>query len=75
MMNNTAFFHWVANTVAQCGGSYSQCLRDLQRKQALTFIETRMPACQGGFDVYFDDNNQASMRESLIVPANFNVLH
>ena len=69
------FHHWVANTVAKCGGNYTQCLRDLQQQCALTSMETRMAACQGVFDIYFHSEFLGSTPLSTIVTTNNTWVH
>ena len=69
------FHHWVANTVAECGGNYTQCLRDLQQQCALTSMETRVDACQGVFDIYFHSEFLSSTPLSTIVTTNNTWIH
>ena len=63
---NTAFDWWVANTIQTLGGNGALYLQGIQRERALTFIGTRMNACQGGFErfgkVFFLDSARRSMR-------------
>ena len=40
------FNEWIANTAAELGANRAACLQALQEKSVLTFIETRMAACQ-----------------------------
>lgn len=70
-----AFHLWVANTIAQCGGNGAAYLQDVQRKWLLTCVESRMNACQGGFEQYFTNKKQAFMRFQRIVPTNLTVYH
>ena len=69
------FHHWVSNTVAECGGNYDQCLQGLQRERALTYLETRMNACQGVFDIYFYDHFLGSTPLPTIVTTNNTWIH
>jgi len=71
----TNFHIWVAKAIADCGGNADQYLRGIQEEWLLTFTETRMDACQGVFDEYFQFDFSGFMRDSTIVPTNFRVLH
>lgn len=71
----TPFHLWVANTIAELGGNPAYYLQGLQREQALTYAADRIGACQGGFECFFNDDIQASMRDFAIVPTNLTYLH
>ena len=71
----TAFEQWVVNTIVELGGNPSEYLCGSWRKWALTSTETRMDACQGGFEDYLQPNNPALARCFVIVPTNLEHFH
>ncbi len=63
----TAFDAWVAQEVDFLMWSFDDYWRGLQREEALTYTATRVDACQGVFDIYFDDKNLAFMPHGVSV--------
>lgn len=57
----TAFDAWVAQEVDFLMWSFAEYQQGLQRERSLTYAQSSMDACQGVFDIYFDDKNLGFM--------------
>jgi len=68
------FAEWVSNAVHAVSGIMPDFI-DLDGECLLTYVQSRMGACQVGFEDSFDSAFQASMRSALIVPTHMRVLH
>jgi hypothetical protein len=49
----------------------TQCWRGLQAKLVLTYVVSRMDACQGGLRIYFATQKSTALRPVAIVTTNF----
>lgn len=71
----TPFDQWVAREVDYLMWSFDEYQQELQRERSLTYAQSGMDACQGGFDIYFDSKNPASTPLYAVVPTNLTVFH
>ena len=71
----TPFDQWVAREVDCLMWSFDEYQQGLQRERSLTYAQSGMDACQGVFDIYFDNKNPASTPLYAVVPTNLTVFH